>query len=102
MSARRVAPRCGLWSLLFPRPEESVFGTGMAVEVVGDLAHHRVEPEALRVLPRRNGAQFLEHRRPVRLVRHSVLPPDDHRRGADLAVGDPGALRLAVAAVAQP
>lgn len=77
-------------------PEKTILGTGVTVEVVRYLAHLRIQPESLRILVARGLAEPIEHCRPVRFIRHTMLAPDDHRRGAYLTIGDPAEAVLVV------
>src|SRR5262249_12952436 len=78
------------WRLALAVPaEEAVLGSRVRVEVIGDVAHVTVHPEFAE-LRRGDLAQPLAHVRDVRVRRgRAVEAPDDHRRLADLAFGDP-------------
>src|SRR5437868_11355183 len=70
-----VAPPEGCGLPTFRRSEKSVLGPRVAVEVVGDLAHDRVQPEAIRVLGAGDLLELVEHPLPGLLVGHAVVAP---------------------------
>src|SRR5262249_29658389 len=88
-SVRDWGPKDCNASALPISPEKAVFRSRVGVEVIGDVAHVPIDPEFAE-LGGGHLAQALAHVRDVRFRRLGAMEaPHDHRRLADLALGDP-------------